>query len=288
MDMLWVALGISAVVGFVFYAMASYWGRLLKSHSKVIRFLTQRVEALEEMEDPRLRQRLGDSAPSPLEQVYIFSFRLGERFWPETIGATPEQMRYIREQGKFLGSAKIERWRSHITVTLTELLPQTQSAGWKTRTVDIYPMNGSSGSAVLWELYLEAPANTAERETHPLLELRYEEELLVLRARGGRLPANRERMAAPENGGRVLFRVPLERELLSEYRVSEEESEIENGEDGAAVSRGRQRKDSWVTFYRHEDEKQGVDWQLCLRDLGRKAAWEQWRIVEPQQARRAG
>lgn len=288
MDMLWVALAISAVVGFVFYAMASYWGRLLKSHSKALRFLMQRVEALEEMEDPRLRERLGKSTPSPLEQVYIFSFRLGERFWPETIGATQDQMRYIREYGKFLGSAKIERWRSHIIVTLTELLPQTQSAGWQTRTVDIYPMNGSSGSAVLWELYLEPPANSAEHETHPVLELRYEEEQIELRERRGKLPAKGDRMAAQENEDRILFRVPLSTDLLSEYRVSEEESEMANGEGGAEVSRGRQRKDSWVKFYRHEDEKQAVDWQLCLRDLGRKAAWEQWKIVEPQQTRRAG
>jgi hypothetical protein len=288
MDMLWMAVAISVVVGFVFYAMASYWGRLLRNHSKAIRFLTERVEALEEMEDPRLRQRLDDSAPSPLEQVYIFSFRLGERFWPETIGATPMQMRYIREHGKFLGSAKIERWRSHMTVTLTELLPQNQSAGWQTRTVDIYPVNGSSGSASLWELYLEPPANSAGHETHPVLELRYEEELLVLRARGGKLPSNADRTAAPGNGDRVLFHVPLNTDLLSEYRVNEEDAQVANGEDGAAVPRGRQRKDSWVTFYRHEDEKQGVDWQLCLRDLGRKAAWEQWKIVEPQPVRRAG
>jgi hypothetical protein len=279
MDILWVALAISAVVGFVFYVMASYWGRLLKSHSKAIRFLMQRVEALEEMEDPRLRQKMDDSAPSPLEQVYIFSFRLGERFWEDTIGATSEQMRYIREHGKFLGSAKIERWRSHIAVTLTELLPQSQSAGWQTRKVDIYPVNGSSGSAILWELYLESPANSSAHEPHPALELSFEDELLVLRARSGKLSAS---------GEKIIFHVPLDTELLSPFRVRDEETgELDDGEGSVGIA-ARQRKDSWLTFYSNQDEKQGLDWQLCLRDLDRKAAWERWKIVEPQRVSRVG
>ncbi|HEV2489358.1 MAG TPA: hypothetical protein VGT03_06100 [Candidatus Acidoferrales bacterium] len=286
MEILWAGLGISAVVGFVFYIMASQWARLLKSHSKAIRFLTQRVQALEEMEDPRLRRRFDDSAPSPLEQVYVFSFRLADRFWSDTIGASAEQMRYIREQGKFLGSAKIERWRSHITVTLTELLPQSQSAGWQTRTVDIYPAKESSGTALLWELYLESPVNSAPHEAHPAVELWFEEELLVLRARHGRVGTRGEEKAAP--GDRIIFHVPLDTDLLSDYRVKEEvmhESGTENGEE---MTPHIPRTDSWLTFYQFQDDKQGVDWQLCLRDLERKAAWEQWNIVEPQQVRRAG
>jgi hypothetical protein len=286
MEILWMGLGISAVVGFVFYIMANQWARLLKSHSKAIRFLTQRVDALEEMEDPRLRRRIDDSAPSPLEQVYIFSFRLGDRFWSDAIGATAEQMRYIREQGKFLGSAKIERWRSHITVALTELLPQSQSAGWQTRTVDIYPAKESSGTAILWELHLEPPVNSAAQETHPALELRFEEELLVLRARHVKVSARGEGKATP--GEKIIFHVPLDSDLLSDYRVKEEETSEPGAENDGELTPHFPRNDSWLTFYQFQDEKQGVDWQLCLRDLERKAAWERWNIVEPQQVRQAG
>ncbi|HKW88736.1 MAG TPA: hypothetical protein VJN21_08265 [Candidatus Acidoferrales bacterium] len=287
MEIVWVGLGISAVVGFVFYIMASQWARLLRSHSKAIRFLTQRVQALEEMEDSHSRRRLDDSAASPLEKVYIFSFRLSDRFWSETIGATADQMRYVREQGKFLGSAKIERWRSHITVTLTELLPQSQSAGWQTRTVDIYPGKEIREEAILWELHLEPPADSALHEKHPAIELRYADELLVLRTRQESVVAKSKGSAATSE--RVIFHVPLDVDLLSDYRVQEDEG-IEDSEKGAGEELASQlpRADSWVTFYQYEDEKQGVDWQLCLRDLERKDAWEQLKVVEPQQARRAG
>lgn len=286
MDIVWAGLGISAVVGFVFYIMASQWARLLKSHSKAIRFLTQRLQALEEMEDPRLRRRIDDSAPSPLEQVYIFSFRLSDRFWADTIGATTEQMKYVREQGTFLGSAKIERWRSHITVTLTELLPQSQSAGWQTRTVDMYPGKQISGAAILWELHLEPPVNSAPHEKHPALELRFEEELLVLRARPGRASVKNDAKMTPNE--KVIFHVPLDADLLSDYRVKEEDAEDSGSEANEELARQLPRTDSWLTFYQYQDEKQGVDWQLCLRDLERKDAWEQWKVVEPQQVRRAG
>lgn len=285
MEIIWAGLGISAVVGLVFYIMASQWARLLKSHSRAIRFLTQRVKALEEMEDPRLRRRMDDSAPSPLERVYIFSFRLSDRFWADTIGATTEQMKYIREQGKFLGSAKIEKWRSHITVTLTELLPQSQSAGWQTRTVDIYPGKKVPGTAKLWELPLAPPANSMPHDKHPALELRFEEELLVLRARPSKASAKGDLTAASE---RVIFHVPLDADLLSEYRVQDEDARLTEREEFGGVATQLPRADSWLNFYSYQDEKQGVDWQLCLRDLDRKDAWERWNIVEPQQARRAG
>ena len=76
MDLVWTALGICVVVVFVFYILAQYWQRLLTQHSRAIRDLSARVQALEAMDDPALRQRISDSAPSPLEQVYTFGFRL--------------------------------------------------------------------------------------------------------------------------------------------------------------------------------------------------------------------
>lgn len=286
MEIIWAGLGISALVGFAFYIMASQWARLLKSHSKAIRFLMQRVEALEEMEDPRLRRRSDESAPSPLEQVYIFSFRLSERFWSDTIEATAEQMRYIREQGRFLGSAKIERWRSHMTVTLTELLPQSQSAGWQTRTVDIYPGNKLSEAALLWELHLESPVNFESHEKLTALELRLEEGMLVLRARHGKIFSRGDGKTAPSE--KIIFHVPLDAELLSDFRVRDEEADEPGREGNGEQAPMLPRNESWLTSYQHQDEEQGVDWQLCLRDLARKNAWEQWDIVEPQQVRRAG
>ncbi|HEV2289457.1 MAG TPA: hypothetical protein VGR81_10935 [Candidatus Acidoferrales bacterium] len=277
-DVLWVGLGIAVIVGFVFYVLALYWERLLKQHSQAIRTLSERVEILEEMEDPRFRRKVGDSAPSPLERVYIFSFRLAERFWPETVGASPEQLRYIRENGNFLSSVKIQRWRSHIAVTLTELLPQSQSARWQTRVVDIYPTKNSASSTVLWELHLEPALNSHWSELPPTLELRYENESLVLRARHCEPGVRVEGNVLTPTAEKMIFRVSLDPDALGEYRVSEDAGERPAGEDDGADSR--------LAFYRFQDERMGVDWQLCVRDLDRKAVWERWNIVEPWQTRR--
>ena len=73
MDIIWTALGVCVLVGFVFYVLAQYWQRLLRAHSHALRDLTARVQALEEMEDPGFRQKVGESVPSPLEQVYTFT-----------------------------------------------------------------------------------------------------------------------------------------------------------------------------------------------------------------------
>lgn len=284
MDVLWTGLAISVVVGFVFYVLAIYWQRLLRGHSRAIRALSDRIEALEEMEDPRFRRKVGDSAPSPLEQVYVFSFRLSERFWADTIGASNEQLCYIRERGIFLSSVKIERWRSHIAVTLTELLPENQSAGWRTRTVDIYPTKETGTSASLWELYLESPENSRPSDLPSAVELRLEHESLVLRARGAvphRGPALQvEGKAVAHSGDKTIFEVPLDGDRLAAFRAGED------GADGDALFPAAPGTDSWLAFYRGEDEGQGVDWQLCLRDLDRKAIWERWNITEPWQARR--
>ncbi|MHB8755056.1 MAG: hypothetical protein ACYC92_08895 [Candidatus Acidiferrales bacterium] len=279
MDILWTGLGISAVVAFVFYALASYWQRLLKGQSRAIRTLFDRIEALEEMDDPRFRKMVGESVPSPLEQVYVFSFRLSERFWTETVGANNEQLRYIRENGKFLGSVKIERWRSHIAIAVTELLPQSQSAGWLTRTVDIYPTKEAVSPTSLWELYAEPPANSRGYAPAPALELRLENESLVLRTRpagpslgiAGRVPSRAEET--------IIFDVPLDGDQLSPFRVSDADAD---GSEQSASS----KTESWLAFYRGNDEQRGVDWQLCVRDLNRKILCERWNIVEPWPAMR--
>ncbi len=195
MDIAWTALGICVVVGFVFYVLAKYWQRLLMSHSWSIKRLADRVQALEAIEDPDFRKRLSDSTPSPLEQVYTFSFRLSDRFWKDTLQATPEELAYVRSHGKFLGSIKIERWRGHSVVTVVELLPQSRSAGWQTRSIDLYPLGngyvtgdaplrlpGENSCVTLWELPLAAANEANIAEPPESLELRLEYDALVLRA----------------------------------------------------------------------------------------------------------
>ena len=139
MDILWVALAVCVIVGFVFVVLARHWQRLLVHQSWTIRRLTDRVASLEEVADPNFRRKLDESAPSPLERVYTFSFRVNDDFWRKTVKATPRQLQYIREHGNFLGSVKIEQWRSHNVVTVTEVLPQAKSATWQTRSFDVFP-----------------------------------------------------------------------------------------------------------------------------------------------------
>jgi len=101
MDILWMALAVCVIVGFVFVVLARHWQRLLVHQSWTIRRLTDRVAALEEIADPNFRRKLDESAPSPLERVYTFSFRVNDDFWRKTLKATPRQLQYIREHGNF-------------------------------------------------------------------------------------------------------------------------------------------------------------------------------------------
>lgn len=291
MDILWTGLAICVVVGFVFYVLVTYWQRLLRSHSRAIRHLSRRLEALEGIEDPRFRRRLGDSVPSPLGQVYVFSFRLGERFWTETLGASKEEMSYVRSHGKFLGSIKIERWRSHFAVAVTEVLPQSLSAGWQTRSIDIYPAQGSPSSVVLWDLPLGTPEDLHSSQLSPRLELRLEEEHIVLRACEGRSRPRLVDSSSHLPAEKVIFRVPLDTDGLSVFRAPSfsdddaAEGKLIDADDALPFSQG---EDFWLAFYRHQDDALGIDWQLCLRDLDRKTEWERWKIAQPGPVRRAG
>jgi len=77
MDILWVALAVCVIVGFFFVVLARHWQRLLVHQSWTIRRLTERIASIEEVADPNFRRKLDESAPSPLERVYAFSFRNG-------------------------------------------------------------------------------------------------------------------------------------------------------------------------------------------------------------------
>jgi len=281
MDIVWTALGICILVGFVFYVLALYWQRLLTKHSYAIRDLDARVQALEDMEDPNLRRKIGDSAPSPLEQVITLGFRLGERFWEDVLQASAEEIAYVKANGKFLGSVKIERWRSHSVVTIYEVLPQSKSAEWTSRTIDVYSSSASGAAepVTLWELPLAASAEYAP-EPAPSLELRLVADALELRAAHGRFDSGGGNGAAAHVDEFVFFHIALDAAQLGEYRKSEAEGPSDAGGTQVPAS-----ADSWISYFAHHDEYSGVDWQLCIRDLTRKEEWERWKVWEPWKAR---
>ncbi|MGB0037180.1 MAG: hypothetical protein WBP79_17065 [Candidatus Acidiferrales bacterium] len=279
MDIIWTALGICVVVVFVFYVLAQHWQRILRHQSWTIRRLTERLQNLEDVADPDFVRRLNESAPSPLEQVFTFSFRIDDSFWRDTLHATEEDLKFIRTIGSFLGSVKIERWRGHTVATITEVLPESKSAGWQTRTLDLYSGGTERGDALtLWELPLARPQGPAQRP--PSLELLLHENSLELR---GQLYSS-----ASGNGHRsesgpeeiVYFRVPLEATQLAGYRSHDPLQDAENGNGDSNAGGIPVNGTCWHAFYSHQDENIGLEWQLWFRDLCKKAEWERWRILE--------
>lgn len=280
MDVLWPAIGISIIVGFVFYILAVHWGRVLQKQAWTIRRLSHRVETLEEVENPRFLERINESAPSPLEQVFTFSFRFSDRFWRETLHLSDGDWSFVRSFGSFVGSIKLERWRSHTIATINEVLPDRKTAAWQTRMLDYYPGPGGRDTLALWDLALAQPANG---DGPPALEL-------VLRGNAVELYGHRLRCAVTTNGNgngasgkhdgasgeeeALFFRVPLDATLLGEFR-SHDPAESENG-DG--LHNGDSH--SWRAFYSWRDDSLGVEWHLRVLDLNRKADWERWKILD--------
>lgn len=283
MDVLWAAVAICAIVSLVLYVLAASWQRLLRSHSRAIRDLLQRIETLESMEDPFVRNKIGQLTPSPLEQVHILSFRLSEHFWRDTIGATEHQVRYVHEHGTFVGTVKMEVWRSHVAITLRELLPQSRSADWRTRTLDIY----DEESKVLWELCL-APAANSRMTEGPSVQLRYENQSFILTARNNTRQTSLETIDHEPVDERIVFRIPLDLEQLAEFRVRE--TDLGNDEVGADVAGAFAANGDHgignVASFSYQDERQGVDWQLHTRELNGRASSEHWTIMEPGRVRR--
>jgi len=268
MEILWPALGISAIVGFVFFVLAQHWHRILRHHSWTIRRLLERMQELEQVGDPEFQRRLVKFAPSPLEQVFTFSFRLDESFWSETLCASSEDMDFIRAFGSFLGSVKIERWRGRTVATVTEVLPESKAAGWQTRSFDFYAEDAKSGDALtLWEIPLARPRGSPDRP--PSLELLLRQsslELCCVRPAYGN-----EHAVEPEHGEVTFFRVPLDATRLAEFRC----------QDPLAIGKvTAMNGESHQAFYACQDERLGFEWQLRLRDLERRAEWEQWKILE--------
>lgn len=287
MDVLWPALGIAVVVVFVFFVLAQHWQHLLRQQSRAIRQLSQRVQNLEDMADPELRRRLGDAAPVPLEQVFTFSMRLGERFWGGTVRASDEDRKFIHEYGSFLASVKLERWRSHTVATVSEILPARKSAGLQTRTLDYYPNSADhSDTLTLWELALARPAAAGLRP--PSLELRLRGDVLELRAP--------QRESEPEGAGGeqggfggepvILLHLPLDPTQLEDFRCSDHEPDAEEfarengGRNGTTEAQRLNSASYWHAFFAGSDGDLGIEWELRLRDLSKKVEWERWHIWE--------
>jgi hypothetical protein len=282
-EILWPALGIGAIVCVLFYALAAQWRRILRRQSWTLRALAERVRDLEEINDPQFRQRLADSSPLPLEQVLTFSFSLSARFWRETLGLSDHDWQGVLKHARFVGSVKLERWRSHTVATVAEVLPTSQSALWQTRSLDFYPQEGGQGALTLWQLQLSPPNGSAARSSS--LEL-------ILRKEGIELcaelwSANTPDVKDPESTQKMrFFSVPLDLSALEDFRSQEPVIMIDD-EENPGSSRRDALTSSWLSFYCAQDDLLGFEWQLWARDLARKADWERSKILDAVDFRRA-
>jgi hypothetical protein len=269
MDLLWPALGISVIVGFVFFVMAGHWGKVLRQQASAISRLSHRLQMIEEVDDPHFRERLSESSPAPLEQVITFTLRFTDQFWRETLGLTANDWEFVRASGSFVGSVKLERWRSHTLATVTEILPNRKTAAWQNRSLYYYPAAAQYGEPLtLWDVPLARPR---PGERPPALEL-------TLRGDALELIVNSAHSTGNGNGAireRVLLATPLHARLLAPFR-GHDPAEISNG-NGSANGNG---VSSWRTYYAAEDENLGIEWQLRMVDLNRKVDWERWKILD--------
>ena len=280
MDILWVAVGVCVIVGFVFVILARHWQRLLAHQAWSIRRLTDRLQSLEEIADPNFRRKLDESAPSPLEQFYTFGLRLSDRFWQSTLETSEAQRAFIREQGNFLGSVKIERWRSHTVLTVTEVLPQNKSANWQTRSFDIFPESSKDAHPVtLWEMPLEEAKATATGRV-PTIELRWDNGALVLCAVQDRRAAASDDVITLRPEERSLLYVPIDLAKLEPFRQAQE---TEQDGIAAVFGNGSANGHQLMVRYGSEDDAAGIEWHLWVRDLVKRSEWDRWKIVEAQQ-----
>jgi hypothetical protein len=270
MEILWPALGIGLVVVFLFIVFVQHWQRVLRHHSWTLRRLTERLRDLEDVGSPDFRRRIHETAPLPLEKVFTFFSRFDERFWRDTLHLSPDQLNFVRAFGSLPGMVKIERWRGHSVVSVTELLPESRLAGWQTRKLDVFSGDSSRPEALtIWQLPLKRAHDTADRPA--ALELSLRGNSIVLRRLQAGIPSgNGSSSSGPEEES-ILFRVPLDTARLAEFRSHEP---MPNGQPSAANG------NSWLASYSFEDENLGLDWQLSVRDLSRKSEWENWKLLD--------
>ena len=282
MEILWPALATAVIVSFVFYILAQHWHRILRQQAWTIRRLFQRVQNLEDMADPEFRRRISDATPVPLERVFTLTFRLSDRFWRDVLHATEEDRKFVREYGSFVGSVKLEQWRSHMVATITEVLPDQTTAGWQSRSLDFYGDPPKSSEALIfWELALSRPGLSVERPSSLELVLRRNSMELCghLVPRGDEASENGHRVAS-SGSDVVFFRVPLDTAQLAEFRSHDPAGNGNNSSDNVGGQETSENDTHWRAFYSHCNEGLGIEWQLRLRDLTRKSEWERWGILD--------
>jgi|ERR1700683_3814231 len=284
MNALWVALGISAIVGLVFVVLGRHWQKLLAQQAWSIRRLTDRLRSLEEVTDPVFQRKLEATTPSPLERVYTFALRFEEDFWNRTVQATESQRRYVRQYGNFLGSVKIECWRRHVVVTVAEVLPEGKSASWQTRTFDIFPddLARSREALILWQMDLAGEMSEPAERKWSTVELRWKGDQIEFCWRYSNTLAE---AASGEISERTLFTVPLDAKQLANYRTNEWDGEFEDeqgetgGQKAGSVTPIDQPRQA-VSFFGNHDVETGVEWNLSMRDLSSPGEQQHWKVYE--------
>lgn len=225
------------------------------------------------MEAPFLRQKIGEMMPSQLEEVCIFNLSFSERFWRRSLQMTDEQVCDIRENAALLGSVKLDAWRRHTTITVTELLPLAKSTGWQNRTMEIYGSDNPTMTR-LWELCLGPDANSAEKVGR-CLQLRFRDKAIELVISCSRTLT--EMHDGKTSDERIFFSVPLDAEHLADYRVDDQD--LRDSLAGEVV------KDGTMAFFSNEDEDAGIGWHLSIRALDGGVS-DKWKFMEPAQVRR--
>jgi hypothetical protein len=281
MAVIWAAIFIAAVLAFVIHVLAQHWQKLLRDQSWTIRRLLERVRNLESMADPMFLQRLNEASPMPLEQVYTLTLRLDDHFWSDAVRASEEDRAFIRENGSFVGSIKIERWRSHTVVTVKEVLPDKKASGWQTRSLDFYSDPArNTDTFQLWEIALSRSGLSLERP--PYLELILHGNSIELwghLASGAGRPSGNGRHGTPDREDVIFFRVPLDMAQLAEFR-SHDPAEAANGHGNPIMFEPGASGKSWRAFYSDRDDALGFEWQLRVHDLTKRSEWERWKILE--------
>jgi len=281
MDVGWLALILAVAIVFMFLTLVQHWQRVVRRQTWSIKRLSERVEDLESISDPVFVQRLTEAAPMPLEQVFTFSLRLDDRFWNEALHASEDEKSFVRAYGSFVGSVKLERWRSHTVASITEVLPEGKEARWQTRSLDLYSDPTRTSEAwTLWELPLSRPGSSAVRP--PSIELLLRANSVEFR---GHLLENR--LGASENGRRdaavlkdvVFLCVPLDPAQLAAFRSQDP---AHNGTGDTTPHELSAQANSWQAFYSGTEEALGIEWQLRLHDLSKRSEWERWKILESE------
>jgi len=85
MDILWPAIGIAAIVCFVFYVLASHWRGVLQHQTRIIRHLRNACTCLKKWVIPNFAVASENQRPCLSNRFLNFTFRMDDRFWHENL-----------------------------------------------------------------------------------------------------------------------------------------------------------------------------------------------------------